>query len=195
MTSEQTQVTQLLGKVRNGDRAALDALLPVVYEDLHEMAERFMRRENRGHTLQPTAIVHEAYLRLVDQRAAHFDDRAHFYAAAATLIRRILVDHARARQAAKRGGDWRRLTIEAGPEAADSSPIDLIALEEALDRLAELNPRQARIVELRFYGGLTTDQAATVLDLSKRSADRSWQGAKAWLFRALTGEPTKGTDS
>ena len=184
-----TQVTRLLGAARAGDRDALDALLDAVYDDLRVMAERFMRREPRGHTLQPTALVHEAYMKLVDQRSTGIEDRAHFFAAAATVIRRILVDHARRRRAAKRGGEWQRLTIEAVTPGAASAPVDLLALEEALERLREINADHARIVELRFFGGLTIEQSAEVLGIGRRSADRAWQSAKAWLFRELSDDP------
>jgi RNA polymerase sigma factor (TIGR02999 family) len=194
VTLEPANVTQLLEAAKAGDRDALDGLLAAVYDDLRALAERIMRRESPGHTLQPTALVHEAYMRLVDQRSASFDDRAHFFAAAATVIRRILVDHARARKAAKRGGDWQRVTIECDTPSG-ASPVDLLALDEALVRLTEINAQQARIVELRFFAGLPGEQTAMVMGIGKRSADRGWQSAKAWLYRELAGDQTDETSS
>lgn len=184
-----TTVTQLLLDWRAGDAAALDRLLPLVYDDLHHLARVQFARERRGHTLQPTALVHEAYLRLVEIRRIAWQDRAHFLALAATTMRRILVGHARKHRAAKRGGGAFSVTLGeeiaggAGPEA------DLLALDQALGALAELDPRQARIVELRYFGGLTIEETAEALEVSPATVKSDWQMARAWLFNRLEGGP------
>lgn len=187
MASPSKDVTQLLLDWSNGDQQALDQLLPLVYDELHRLAEHYMRRERPDHTLQPTALVHEAYLRLIDQQRVRWRNRAHFFAIAAQAMRRILVDHARRHQARKRGSGQRVPLDEA--RAVPSLPeMDLVALDEALTRLAEFDPRQSRIVELRFFGGLSIEETASVLQLSPATVKREWQLAKAWLYRALTGE-------
>ena len=187
-------ITGLLVAWGAGDHTAGEQLLPAVYAELRRQAARAMRRENSDHTLQPTALVHEAYLRLVDQRRVEWRSRAHFFGVAAHLMRRILVDHARGRQAAKRGGGAQRLVIaDALAEAciAGASPdvdagLDVLALHEALERLAELDPDQARLVELRYFGGLTIEETADALGVSPATVKREWAIARSWLRRELS---------
>jgi RNA polymerase sigma factor (TIGR02999 family) len=179
-------VTLLLDELSAGRREALDELLPLVYHDLRRLAARALRRERRGHTLQATALAHEAYLRLVDQRAARWQNRAHFLAVAAQAMRRILVDHARRQGRAKRGGDRERVPVEDAALASEPRAVDLLALDEALGRLAALDARQARIVELRFFGGLSVEETAEVLGTSPGTVARDWTHAKAWLHDALS---------
>jgi len=181
------RITDLLLAVSEGGRAALDQLIPFVYDDLRRVAAAQMRREAGGHSLQPTALVHEVYVRLVDQRHVQWRNRAHFFGVAASLMRRILVDHARARLAEKRGGGLERVTL-VGDEAAESPRIDVLALHESLQRMAGFNPRQERIVELRYFGGLTIEEAAEVIGVSEATLVREWTIAKAWL-RADLSEP------
>ena len=179
------RITELLVAVSHGGRDALDRLVPVVYEHLRRIAAAQLRREAPGHSLQPTVLVHEAYLRLVDQRQVEWRGRAHFFGVAASLMRRILVDHARARLAEKRGGGLERVTL-VGDEAAQSPHIDILALHESLERLAAFNPRQERIVELRYFGGLTIEEAAEVIGVSDATLVREWTVAKAWLRAELS---------
>jgi RNA polymerase sigma factor (TIGR02999 family) len=181
------RITELLLAVSEGGRPALDQLIPFVYDDLRRVAAVQMRREAGGHLLQPTALVHEVYVRLVDQRHVEWRNRAHFFGVAASLMRRILVDHARARLAEKRGGELERVTL-VGDEAAESPRIDVLALHESLQRMAAFNPRQERIVELRYFGGLTIEEAAEVIGVSEATLVREWTIAKAWL-RADLSEP------
>jgi RNA polymerase sigma factor (TIGR02999 family) len=186
MTSARSaEITRLLVAWSGGDEDALARLTPLVYDALYCVARAYMRRERMGHSLQPTALVNEAYLRLVDSSRVHWRDRTHFLAVAAQLMRRILVDHARGRRARKRGGERVRVTLAEIPAAAADPAIDLIALDDALSKLAQLDPRKARVVELRFFGGLTIDEAARVLNLSGDTLGRDWIAAKAWLRRAL----------
>jgi RNA polymerase sigma factor (TIGR02999 family) len=175
-------ITQLLIAWSDGRREALDDLMPIVYADLRRVAAGYMRREAAGHALQPTALVHEAYVRLVDQKQVKWRNRAHFFGVAAGLMRRILVDNARRRRAEKRGGGWDRVTL-AGDEAATDShkEIDVLALHEALERLAGFDPQQERIVELRYFGGLTIEETAEVVGISAATVVREWTIAKAWL--------------
>jgi RNA polymerase sigma factor (TIGR02999 family) len=180
-------VTQLLVDWSNGDEQALEKLMPVVYDYLRRQAARYLRRERAGHTLQTTALVNEAYLRLVDQQNVRWQNRAHFFAIAAQAMRRILVDHARVRQAAKRGGDGVRVTLDEAVAPSDERDLDIVALDEALTRLAAFDPRQARIVELRFFGGLSVEETAEVLSVSAGTVKGDWSIAKAWLRRELTG--------
>jgi RNA polymerase sigma-70 factor (ECF subfamily) len=188
MTPGSTQsVTGLLQAWASGDQAALDELLPLVYDDLRRQARRYMRAQPAGHTLQTTALVHEAYLRLVGQSSVEWKGRAHFFGVAAKAMRSILVDHARARGAAKRGGSARTITLDearaiAGPQAS----VDVLALDEALGRLAELDSRKSRLVELRYFGGLGIDEAAAVLGVSPATVKREWTTARAWLRRELS---------
>jgi len=179
-------VTGLLIDWSNGDRGALDRLMPLVYEELRHIARHHLSAEDVGHTLQSTALVHEAYLKLVDQRRVRWQNRAHFFAVAAQLIRRILLDHARRRHAAKRGGPATRLTLEEGLIAPRCRDVDLVSLDEALNALAELDPQQARVVELRFFAGLTIAEAAEALGISSATVQRDWVTAKAWLFDRLS---------
>ena len=179
------EVTQLLLAWRDGDAAALGRLTPMVYEELHRLARHYMAREKPGHTLQATALVNEAYVRLVDSSRVRWQGRAHFVAIAAQLMRRILVDFARSRQYQKRGGDWRRVTLDEHVASVDPGS-DLVALDEALQGLAALDPRKAQVVEMRFFGGLTLEETAEVLNVSIDTVGRDWNAAKAWLLRELT---------
>lgn len=179
-------VTQMLRAWREGDQAAGEKLLPVVYAELHRRAAAAMRREDDGHTLQPTALVHEAYMRLVDQRQAQWQNRSQFYGVAAQLMRRILIDHAREHLAAKRGGGAKSVTLSGVDLPNDSDEaIDVLALHEALDRLTALDERQGKIVELRYFGGLSIEEAAETLEISPATVKREWATARAWLKREL----------
>ncbi len=180
----QDSITRLLLDLQAGREGAMESLLPLVYGELREMASRVMHAERPDHTLQPTALVHEAYLRLVDQRSASYESRMHFYAVAAQLMRRILVDHARRKNSAKRGGG-RVVALVEGMDAAAESSEDIIRVDEALERLATIDPRQARVVELRFFAGLSNEETASVLEVSERTVKRDWAMARAWLHREL----------
>ena len=183
MNDPAANVTQMLHAVSTGNRGELDALLSAIYNDLRRLAADQLRQERSDHTLQPTALVHEAYIKLVDQQSTDWRDRLHFFAVAARIIRRILVDHARSHQAAKRGGDWHRVPIEQVDKG--TTDIDLLALDEVLAELDGIDSRQAQIVELRFFGGLTVPEVADFLAISPRSVDRDWRCAKAWLYCRL----------
>ncbi len=179
-------ITQLLIRWNGGDKSALDQLMPLVQRELRRLAGNYLRRERPGHTLQPTALVNEAYLKLVDQRAPHWQNRAHFYGIAAQLMRRILVDHARQHKAAKRGGsDQQRLSIADAGNLAIKQDLDVLALHEALEELAIFDPQQERIVELKFFGGLSIEETAEVLDIGHATVERDWKMARAWLRRQL----------
>jgi RNA polymerase sigma factor (TIGR02999 family) len=179
-------VTQLLLKWSHGDQNALDKLMPLVYSELRKLAGNYLRRERRDHTLQPTALVNEAYLKLIDQRDAKWQNRAHFFGVAAQLMRRILVDHARAYQAAKRGGsDKQRLSITSAGQLSEEPDTDILALHEALNELTEIDPQQGRVVELKFFGGLSIEETAEVLDIGHATVERDWKMARAWLRRKL----------
>jgi RNA polymerase sigma factor (TIGR02999 family) len=178
-------VTTLLGDWNRGDRSALDRLVPLVYAELRRAAARHLRAERAEHTLQPTALVHEVYLRLVDQRQVDWQGRAHFLGATAHVMRRVLVDHARRHRAGKRGEGFRRVSMDEVSEAAAPTEVPILALDHALDRLNEMDPELARIVELRAFGGLTIEEAAHVLDVSASTAKRYWRTARAWLKREL----------
>lgn len=179
-------ITQLLIDWGKGDQAALERLMPLVYSELRRLASNYLRRERAEHTLQPTALVNEAYLKLVDQRNAKWQNRAHFFGIAAQLMRRILVDHARQRQAVKRGGvEQQRLSITSAEAVMKQPEIDLLALNEALEELAEMDPQQSRIVELKFFGGLSIEETAEVLGISHATVERDWKMARAWLRRQL----------
>ena len=184
-------VTQLLVKWGAGDQKALDKLMPLVYSELRRLAGNYLRRERQNHTLQPTALVNEAYLKLIDQRNAHWQNRAQFYGVAAQLMRRILVDHARQHKAAKRGGsEQQRLSITSagqlgGKNLAAEPVLDLLALHEALHELAVIDPQQERIVELKFFGGLSIEETAEVLGIGHATVERDWKMARAWLRRKL----------
>ena len=180
------EVTQLLINWSGGDRAAFDQLVPLVYDELHRLAHRYISREHAGHTLQTTALVNEAYLRLVDQKRMRWQNRAHFFAIAAQMMRRILVDYARKRRYAKRGGELLRVSLAEAEGLSQERAADVAALDEALESLAEIDPQQARVVELRFFGGLTIEETAEVLGLSRDMANREWATAKAWLYREMS---------
>ena len=180
-------VSGLLRAWSQGDAGALDKLIPVVYQELHRLARNYMNRERAGHTLQTTAVVHEAFLRLLGNPQENWRNRAHFYAIAAQMMRRILVDYARSNLRAKRGGKTIRLSLVDidAPVTESAFDPDLIALDEALEKLAEIDPRRSRVVELRFFGGLSVEETARVLQVSTDTVVRDWRVAKAWLFRYL----------
>ena len=178
-------ITALLGDWGRGDEAALNQLLPLVYAELRRVAARQLRNERPHHTLQPTALVHEAYLRLVDQHRADWQNRAHFFGVAARVMRRILVDHARRHGASKRGEGVSCLSIDEAKDVAASSEMPILALDQALDRLEQVDSELAKVVELRAFGGLTIEEAAQVLSVSPSTAKRDWRTAKAWLNREL----------
>ncbi len=178
-------VTVILERIGEGDRAAVDELLPLVYEELRAIAERALRGERSGHTLQATALVHEAYLRLVGTERMAWQNRAHFLAAGAESIRRVLIDHARGRGREKRGGGWRRVPLEGAGGADGGRWVDVVDLHEALARLESVSERQAKLVELRFFGGLTMEESAHVLGVSVRTVTGDWAMARAWLRREL----------
>ena len=179
-------ITQLLIDWGNGDQAALEKLMPLVYSELRRLATNYLHRERAGHTLQPTALVNEAYLKLVGQRSAKWQNRAHFFAISAQLMRRILVDHVRRNRADKRGGsEKKRLSITSAEELATQPAVDLLALNEALDELAKMDPQQSRIVELKFFGGLSIPETAEVLGVGHATVEREWKSARAWLRRRL----------
>jgi RNA polymerase sigma-70 factor (ECF subfamily) len=183
--TESADVTALLARASGGDSRAADELLPLVYEKLRTLARELMVQERPDHTLQPTALVHEAYLKLIDQTRAHWRDRAHFFSVAALALRRILVDHARGHERAKRGGGRTKLQLDEGLIAAYEQTVDLLGLDDALARLAQQDAQRARVVELRFFAGLSTDETAAVLNVSTRTVERQWRYARAWLFREL----------
>jgi len=181
-------ITTLLGRWSDGDGSALDALVPLIYDECRRIAARQLRRERDDHTLDPTALVHELYLHLVDQRRATWTNRAHFFGIAAQLMRRILVDHARAKRTAKRGGSPTFVSLAVVTDEAGDNVADVLAIDEALEHLAAIDPDQVRIVEMRFFAGLTVDETEHVLGRSPRTVKREWQLAKAWLFRELRQE-------
>jgi RNA polymerase sigma factor (TIGR02999 family) len=185
MTSSRAEVTQLLQEWCVGRQDALEELLPAIYGELRQLAASYLRRERRDHTLQATALVHEAFVKLVDQREVRWQNRAHFFGIAAQAMRRILVDHARAHAASKRGAGERPLSLDEALVVAPASDIDFLVLDEALTRLAALDPQQSKVVELRFFGGLTIDETAEVLHISPATVGREWTLAKAWLYAEL----------
>lgn len=187
MTQPSTHdVTQLLIAWSNGDKAALDKLTPMVYEELRRLAHHYMSHERPGHTLQTTALINEAYLRLVNRKGVHWQNRAHFFAIAATLMRSILVDHARSHAYAKRGGGARRTALDEAMIVSQQRAAEVVALDDVLKELADFDPQQSRIVELRFFGGLTIEETAGALDLSPATIKREWSTARAWLYRELS---------
>ena len=190
MTSH-AEITQLLANAGKCDQTALDALLPMVYAELRRLADHYLRAERPDHTLQATALVHEAYLRLVGQTAISWQNRAHFFSVAAQVMRNILVDHARGHNAEKRGGGETRLSLDQAISFFEERDVNLIALDQALNNLAEMDPRQARVVELRFFGGLTTEEIAEVLKITCGAVRYDWRMAKAWLHREVCGEQKK----
>ena len=184
-TLSQTGVTELLADWSEGDQEALNKLIPLVYDELHKLASRYLRRERPDHTLQTTAVVHEAYLKLVNQRDANFENRLHFFAVAAQIMRRILVDYARRHHASKRGGDLYKLSLDEALVTSEEKGADLLALDEALERLAAIDERQSRVVELRVFAGLTLEETAQALNLSPSTVRREWSMAKAWLHKEI----------
>jgi RNA polymerase sigma factor (TIGR02999 family) len=194
MTAPRPDVTTLLRAWGRGDAEAGDRLVPLVYDDLRRQAARYLKRERREHTLRPTALVHEAYLRLAGQRNADWKNRAQFFAVAAQAMRRVLVDHARRRGAGKRGKSWCRVSLEEvaerGLAAVAFADLDVLALEDALTELGRLAPEKVRLVELRFFGGLSLEETAAVMEVSPSTVGRDWRLARAWLFRRLRKEPS-----
>lgn len=183
------EISQLLHAWSDGNREALDALLPLVYDELRRQAHRFLRRERQNHTLQTTALIHEAYLKLIEQNRVNWQNRAHFFAISANLMRRILVNYAKAKHRVKRGGDAENLPLdETILIVSDKRELDLLALDEALTRLAKMDERQAQIVELRYFSGLSIEETAEVLDISPVTVKRDWKMTKAWLHRELGGK-------
>jgi len=180
------ELTRLLLAWSKGDSGALESLIPLVYDELHGLAERYLAQEDSGHTLQPTAVVHEAYLKLVDQKRVTWKIREHFFAIAAQAMRRLLVDYARRRDAQKRGGAATRVSLEEAVPSIVPREADVVALDRALEKLAALDARQAKIVELRYFGGLTLDETADVLGTSPSTVVRAFRLAKAWLYRELS---------
>jgi len=187
MGDPQQGVTELLLASSEGDKAALDALMPAVYDELRRLAQKYLSRERANHTLQTTALVHEAYLRLIDQKAVNWQNRAQFFGIAAQMMRRILINHANQRQAQKREGSATRISLDDAISFFEKRELDLLALNEALNELAALDSQQAQIVEMRFFGGLTTEEIAEVLGVSAATTKRDWDSAKLWLRRQLSG--------
>ena len=183
--------TRILADLERGDRSAAAKLLPLVYDQLRAVADSFFRRQPANHTLQPTALVHEAYLRLVHQTDEKWKSRAHFFAVAAKAMRQILINHAEKRGAAKRGGDRQKLTLNEELTPAPQREVDLLVLDEALTKLSALSERMGRVVELRFFGGLTVEEVAHVLEVSKRTVEGDWETARAWLSRKLSEADTR----
>jgi RNA polymerase sigma-70 factor (ECF subfamily) len=192
-SSAKQEVTQLLGDWSRGDEGALDKLIPLVQPELHRLAHYYMSRERAGHTLQTTALLDEAYLRLVDHTKRDWQNRTHFVAAAAQLMRQIMVDHARERQTLKRGGGALKVTLDEAALVTETRSEELLALDEALERLAAQDPRKSQIVELRYFGGLTVEETTEFLKLSRRTVEREWNLAKAWLYRAVSGQEANGS--
>lgn len=188
LSAAQQEVTQLLADWSNGDDGALDKLIPLVQPELHRLAHHYMSRERTGHTLQTTALLNEAYLQLVHDSTHNWQNRTHFMAAAAQLMRRIMVDHARERCSLKRGGGALRVTLDDAALVTGKRSEELLALDEALERLTAQDPRKSRIVELRYFGGLTEEETAAFLKLSDRTVRREWRMARTWLYRALSGK-------
>ena len=188
MTGASSDVTGLLQAWGGGDEAALQKLVPLVYDQLRAAARRYMAGERPGHTLQTTALIHETYLRLVDVRRIKWQDRAHFFAVAARLMRHVLVDYARSRRSRKRGGDWRHVTFDEAHAPLLKPRVDLVALDEALNALKSIDERKSDVVELRYFGGLNVEQTAEVLKVSPETVKRDWRLAKVWLLKQMSGE-------
>ncbi len=185
------EITGLLAAWSGGDESALERLAPIVYDELHRLAHHYMSHERPGHTLQTTALVNEAYLRLVNWREVQWQNRAHFFAVSAQMMRRILVDFARDRQYVKRGGGALRVSLDEAASFTEGLDTDLVALDEALNALAEVDPRKGQVVEMRFFGGLSVAEVAEVLKVSEETVIRDWRLAKLWLLRDLTGKETR----
>ena len=185
MNPDPSDVTRLLKNASAGDDEAMEAVLPLIYDELHALADRYLRRERAGHTLQPTALVHEAYLKLVDQKQAQWESKNQFLAVAAISMRRILVNHAKHRRRLKRGGDRQRKNLSDSILIGEEPDIDLVALDEAMEKLATIDERKVRIVEQRYFVGLTVEQVAEVMDISPATVKRDWEFAKTWLLREI----------
>lgn len=185
------QITQLLAEWSEGNQSALDELYPLVYDELRRLARRYMSRERKGHTLQTTALINEAYVRLVDQKNVHWANRSHFFAISAQIMRRILIDHARRHAYAKRGGGAKQVSLDEVAMVAKEAGSDLVRLDEALKILAKMDPRRSNVVELRYFGGLNNEEIAGVLKVSENTVTRDWNLARAWLYQQLTGSATK----
>lgn len=185
--SDETQhkVTRILHEWSDGDAEAPARLMPLVYDELRRLARRYLQHEKAAHTLQPTALVHETYLKLIDQRQVDWKNRAHFFGLAAEIMRRILVNHARDKRAEKRGGDANKVSLSMAVDSFQKEDLDVLALNEALEKLSEIDSRKARVVELKFFGGLTTNEIAEVLQISDATVEREWSFARAWLFDAI----------
>jgi RNA polymerase sigma-70 factor (ECF subfamily) len=181
------EITQLLAEWSEGNQAALDKLYPLVYNELRRLAHGYLRRERKGHTLQTTALINEAYLRLVDQKHVHWANRSHFFGISAQIMRRILIDHARRYDYSKRGGGARRISLNEGAVVAKQRARELLMLDEALDSLAKIDPRRSQVVELRYFGGLNNVEIAEVLKISENTVTRDWNMARAWLYQELSG--------
>lgn len=185
--THQHQITQLLAEWSEGNQSALDELYPLVYEELHRLARRYMSRERKGHTLQTTALINEAYVRLVDQKNVRWANRSHFFAISAQIMRRILIDHARRHAYAKRGGGAKQVSLEEAAIVAPDQASELVRLDEALKTLAKLDERRCHVVELRYFGGLSNEEIAGVLKVSENTVTRDWNLARAWLYQQLAG--------
>ena len=185
MAASKNQVTDLLQRWKSGDEEALERLTPLVYDQLHRMAHQYIKRERRGHTLQTSALVNEAYLRLVDYKRVDWQNRAHFFAVSAVVMRRVLVDYARQRTSDKRGGESRQVDLSDSLAFTSERAAELVALDEAIRSLNQLYPRRSKVVELRYFGGLNNQEAAVVLKVSEATIERDWRFAKAWLYREL----------
>lgn len=183
---ENNQLTELLLAWNEGDNAALETLMPIVYEELRQIARRYMRKERQNHTLQTSALINEAYLRLIEQKNVRWQNRAQFFALSSQMMRRILVDYARTRGYAKRGGDAVQVTLDEAILASDKKAADLLSLDDALNQLAELDERQSKIVEMRFFGGLSIEETAHALNISPATVKREWSSAKAFLYKVMT---------
>jgi len=180
------QITELLAEWRDGNQSALDELYPLVYDELHRLARRYMSRERKDHTLQTTALINEAYVRLVDQKNVNWANRSHFFAISAQIMRRILIDHARRHAYAKRGGGAQQVSLEEVAAVVPGQGRELVRLDEALKSLAERDPRRSQVVELRYFGGLNNEEIAGVLNVSENTVTRDWNMARAWLYQQLT---------
>jgi len=183
---QEHEITQLLAAWREGNQSALDELYPLVYDELHRLARRYMSRERKGHTLQTTALINEAYVRLVDQKNVHWANRSHFFAISAQIMRRILIDHARRHAYAKRGGGARQVSLDETATLTQGDFSEFLRLDEALKSLAQLDPRRSQVVELRYFGGLNNEEIAGVLNISENTVIRDWNMARAWLYRQLS---------
>jgi len=183
---KQHEITQLLVEWSDGNQSALDELYPLVYDELHRLARRYMSRERKGHTLQTTALINEAYVRLVDQRNVHWANRSHFFAISAQIMRRILIDHARRHGYAKRGGGAQQVSLDEAATVTSGIGSELINLDDALKTLAEMDPRRSQVVELRYFGGLNNEEIAGVLNVSENTVTRDWNMARAWLYKQLS---------